>query len=175
MRLVPLAAATLVGATLLASCGDDTPRTASPADPATTTSPPASPDETIPDGTYSKTVTTADARAAGVTDEDFLRELGKDGETTYAFKFAGDRWTVFIIEDGAAPEPGDLGTLEYEDAGDVAMVSESDGCPQCVVSYHWRLTGDRLSLTIVGHESTGGPEDLAVVRFVTEGDFTRQS
>jgi hypothetical protein len=175
MRFIPLATAALVGATLLASCSDDTPRAASPADPATTTSSPASADETIPDGTYSKTVTTADARAAGVTDQDFLHELGEDGETTYAFKFAGDRWTVFIIEDGAAPEPGDLGTLEYEGAGDVAMVSESDGCPQCVVSYRWQLTGDRLSLTIVGHESTGGPEDLAVVRFVTEGDFTRQS
>lgn len=174
MRLVPLAAVTLVGANLLVSCGD-TPRTASPADPATTTSAPASPDETIPDGTFSKTATREEASAAGVTDRGFLSELGRDGETTYAFKFAGDRWTLFIIEDGAAPEPGDLGTLEYEVGGGVAMTSESDGCPQCVATYEWRLTGDRLSLTLVGHESNGVPDDVAVVRFVTEGDFARQS
>ena len=172
MRPAPLAAA-LLGAILLASCGDDTPRAAS-ADPAAATPAASSPGEMIPDGTYAKTVTKAQARAAGITDKGLLSELGKDGETTYAFKFAGDRWTVFIIEDGAAPEPGDLGTLEYEGEGDVAMTSESDGCPQCVIRYGWQLTGDTLSLTIVGHESSGGPQELAVVRFVTEGDFTRQ-
>lgn len=174
MRFDQLAAVTLVGAILLASCSDEIPRTASPADQATTTSGPASPDDPIPDGTYSKVVTTAEARAAGVTDPDFLRELGQDGETTYAFKFAGKRWTIFIIEDGAAPEPGDLGTLEYEDKGEVAMTSESTGCPRCVGIYDWRLTNDRLSLTLVGHESTDDPEDVAQVRFVTEGAFTRQ-
>ena len=55
------------------------------------------------------------------------------------------------------------------------VVSESSGCPGCVASYHWQVTGGRLSLALVGHESTGGPEDVAVVRFVTEGDFSRQS
>ena len=55
------------------------------------------------------------------------------------------------------------------------MTSESDGCPGCVYTYDWSLVGDELTLTLVGHESTDTPEDVVIVRFVTEGAFTRQT
>ena len=46
--------------------------------------------EVIPDGTYAKTVTVADAKALGITDEEFLRNnFGEDGTTTFTYKFAG--------------------------------------------------------------------------------------
>ncbi len=55
------------------------------------------------------------------------------------------------------------------------LTSESDGCGACKYSYHWQLDGNALTLTIVGHESSDSPEDLALVRFVTEGVYTRQA
>lgn len=127
----------------------------------------------IPDGSYAKTVTVSQAKAMGITDQDFLDQLGEDGRTTFVYKFQGARWTEFVVED--VPEPGDLGTLEYDAKGDVVMTSASDGCPGCVYTYHWSVVGDELTLTLIGHESTDTPEDVVVVRFVTEGAFTRQS
>lgn len=126
----------------------------------------------IPDGSYAKTVTVDQAKAMGITDRDFLDQLGEDGMTTFVFKFQGERWTVFVVED--VPEPGDLGILEYDAEGDAVMTSASDGCPGCVYTYDWALVGDELTFTLVGHESTDTPDDVVMVRFVTEGVFTRQ-
>ena len=109
----------------------------------------------------------------GITDKGFLSQLGEDGTTSFVYKFQGDRWTEFVVEE--VPEPGDLGTLEYDAKDDVVMTSESDGCPGCVYTYDWSLVGDELTLRLVGHESTDTPEDVVIVRFVTEGAFTRQS
>ena len=112
----------------------------------------------------------------GITDKEFLRNnFGEDGKTTFVYKFAGDRWTLFVTPGGGAPEPGDGGPLTYDEQGDVVLTSESDGCRGCVYIYDWQLDGDVLTLTIVGHESSDGPEGLVVVRFVTEGVFMRQS
>jgi hypothetical protein len=131
--------------------------------------------ETVPDGTYAKTVTLTDAHTLGIKDKEVLRtELGTDGEVTYTYRFAGDRWTQFGTYDGV-PEVGDLGTLSYDDEGKVALTSESDGCPGCVYVYDWQLNGKQLHMTLVGHDSLDGPEDLLVVRFVTEGVYARQS
>ena len=55
------------------------------------------------------------------------------------------------------------------------MTSASDGCPGCVYTYDWSLDGEELTLTLVGHDSTDSPEDVVIVRFVTEGAFTRQA
>lgn len=175
--------------TVLAGCSDDTSSTAtatggtastnttptptsgepSPA----TSSEPEDPGEVIPDGNYAKTVTVAEAKERGITDRGFLSdEFGEDGETSYVFKFAGDRWTIFVGNE--VPEPGDGGTLAYDAKDKIAITSESEGCPGCVYGYDWSLVGDELTLKLVGHESTDTPEGVVMVRFVTEGVFTRQ-
>ncbi len=139
----------------------------------TSAGPTADAGEVIPDGSYAKTVTVSEARAMGITDQYFLGQLGEDETTSFVYKFQGDRWTQFVVEEVA--EPGEGGTLEYDADDDVVMTSESDGCPGCIYSFAWSLVGDELTMTLVGHESTDTPEDMVIVRFVTEGVFTRQS
>ena len=165
--LRPTALALLMFA-VLAGCGDDDPAPTTPA----VSSERADAAAVIPDGSYAKTVTVDQAKAMGITDKSFLRQLGEDETTSFVYKFQGDRWTQFVVE--GAPEPGDLGPLEYDAKDDVVMTSESDGCPDCVYTYDWSLDGDKLTLTLVGHDSTDSPEDVVIVRFITEGTFTRQ-
>ncbi len=162
---------------LLVGCGDDDSQTATPAQPANSaTSAPASSAATIPDGDYARSVTVADARAIGITDEEFLsNNFGEDGSTTLTYKFGDDRWTLFVTPGGGAPEPGDGGPMTYDEQGNAVLTSESDGCGACIYIYDWQLDGNALTLTIVGHESSDGPEDLALVRFVTEGVYTLKS
>ena len=157
----------------LAGCGEDGPASTAAVDEPTSAGTPADDGQVIPDGSYAKTVTVKQARAMGITDKSFLDQLGDDETTTFVYKFQGDRWTQFVVED--VTEPGDGGPLEYDADDDVVLTSESDGCPGCVYSYAWSLVGDELTLTLVGHESTDTPEDVVIVRFVTEGAFTRQS
>ncbi len=169
---------TLLLVLVLAGCGDDSPASTATADGSTSTttpddaSEPTATGEVIPDGSYGKTVTVDQAKAMGITDKGFLRQLGEDETTSFVYKFQGDRWTQFVVEE--VPEPGDGGPLQYDANDNVVMTSESDGCPGCVYSYDWSLVGDQLTLTLVGHESTDTPEDVVIVRFVTEGAFTRQ-
>ena len=183
MRHLKVTLAALLLTPLLAGCSDGSAApssvdrsepTTSPSTGPAATSTPTYPGETIPDGTFSKTVTRADAQALGIREKELLRsELGGDGEVTYTYRFAGDRWTLFGDYDGV-PEVGDLGTLTYDSEGKVALTSEGEGCPGCVYTYEWRLNGNQLSMTLVGHDSTDRPDDLLAVRFVTEGSYTRQ-
>ncbi len=176
MRHLHLIVAALLLEALLIGCGGDGTRTPASAEPATAASSlPAPSAASIPDGTYAKSVTVADARALGITDQEFLsNNFGQDGSTTLTYKFGGDRWTQFVTPGGGAPEPGDGGPMTYDQQGNAVLTSESDGCGACVYIYDWQLDGDQLDLTIVGHESSDGPEDLVLVRFVTEGVYTRQ-
>ena len=64
--------------------------------------------------------------------------------------------------------------MTYDEQGNAVLTSESDGCGACVYTYDWQLDDDALTMTVVGHESSDGPEDLVLVRFVTEGVYTRQ-
>jgi len=168
MRDLRTTALALLLLAVLTGCGDDSPASTTPAVSSETAGAAAA----IPDGSYAKTVTADQAKAMGITDKSFLRQLGEDETTSFVYKFQGDRWTQFVVE--GAPEPGDLGPLEYDANDDVVMTSESDGCPGCVYTYDWSLDGDKLTLTLVGHDSTDTPEDVVIVRFITEGTFTRQ-
>jgi hypothetical protein len=119
-------------------------------------------------------VTVAGAKALGITDQRLLSQFDSDGRSTFVFKFQGDRFTQFVVIK-KVPEPGDVGTLTYDAKRDAVMTSASEGCPGCVYVYRWSLVGDRLSLKIVGHHSTDSPEEMIIVRLVSEGTFMRQS
>ena len=138
-----------------------------------TSSAPAWTGPRIPDGAYSKTVTRAEAKAAEVADFVF-GDFGNRDSVTYTYKFSGDRFTIFVARAGGIPEPGEAGTLSYAPGKEVTMAGESEACAPCVYTYRWRLGGKSLHLTLVGHESSDGPKELAATRFVTEGVFERQ-
>ena len=65
--------------------------------------------------------------------------------------------------------------MTYDEQGNAVLTSESDGCGACVYTFDWQLDDTKLTLTMVGHDSSDGPEDLVAVRFVTEGVYLRQS
>lgn len=167
----------LLLAAALTGCGNDESSTTDPAGPTkSATAAQTGSGGSIPDGTYAKSVTVTDAKAAGIEDEGFLSgNFGEGGSTTFTFKLDGDRWTLFVTLGDGGPEPGDIGSLTYDEEGNAVMSSESEGCPGCIYVYDWQVDGDELTLTIVEHDSSGGPEGLAIVRFVTEGTFTSAS
>jgi hypothetical protein len=169
--LAPLFAAALAG------CSNDESSKTDPAGPTkSATAAQTGSGEAIPDGTYAKSVTVADAKTAGIVDKGFLSgNFGDDGSTTFTFKFQDDRWTLFVTPGGGAPEPGDLGSITYDEHGDVVLTSESEGCPGCTGVYDWELDGSQLTMSFAEHDSSDRPEALAIERFVTEGTFTRES
>jgi hypothetical protein len=123
----------------------------------------------IPDGSWSKVATAAEARRRGL-DAPVVREmLGSDGRLPITLRIAGDRWTVLVTEDDGVPVGGDEGSLSYDGRGRLVTVSESEGCPGCVGKYDWTLDGDELTMTFApGSTSTEDDE-----RLVTEGTFRR--
>ena len=174
MRAPKIILAVLLLEALLAGCGTDESSTAEPGKSATST--PTGTGETIPDGSYAKSITVAGAKKVGIADQGYLQEnFNEHRPTIITFKIAGDTWTQFVTPGGGAPEPGDVGTLTYDAHRNAVLTSESDGCPGCVYVYKWQLEGPHLTLTIVGHESSEGPAGLVITRFVTAGVFTRQS
>lgn len=109
--LRPTLVALLLG-TVLVGCSDGPSSTATGGSASSTTTPhepspaagsepapapapaPANSGSAIPDGSYAKTATVAEAKAMGITDQDFLSQLGKDGRTTFVYKFQGHRWST---------------------------------------------------------------------------------
>lgn len=124
----------------------------------------------IPDGTWSKVATAAQARRLGLDAPVVQRMLGADGKLPVTLRIAGDRWTILVTEeDGGIPVAGDVGSLSYDGEGRLVTVSESEGCPGCVGTYAWRLAGDSLTLEFA--PAGKPPEDDE--RLVTEGVFRR--
>ena len=109
----------------------------------------------------------------GITDKDFLRQLGEDGTTTFVFKFQGDRLTLLRRRGGARARGRRHAGLRRE--GRRRDDQRERRLPR--LRLHLRLVAGRrrAHLDLVGHESTDTPEDVVIVRFVTEGAFTRTS
>jgi hypothetical protein len=181
MRIVHPATALAVAAALLVGCGGQ--ETSSSADSAATSSTAGSsptdrtsPEwsgEVIPDGTYTKTRTAADAKRLGIPKERAVEFIGDDGELHVELRIAGDSWAQFADDDGPM-SLGDEGTATYDAKGNWVATSNSSGCPGCVATFEWSLKGDRLMLTLLDTTEAGDPVELLVGRLVTEGIWTRR-
>jgi hypothetical protein len=123
----------------------------------------------IPDGSWSKVATAAEARRRGLDGPDVREVLGSDGRLPITWRLAGDRWTILVTEDDGLPVRGDEGTLQYDSQGGLVTVSESEGCPGCVGKFTWTLVGDALTLTFAPGSTSTKDDD----RLVTEGTFRR--
>jgi hypothetical protein len=185
MRRVHTATVLAAIVALLAACGQDTSSSEAGADatpPTTTTSSggsrvdtpgPAWTGEVIPDGTYGKSATIAEAKRLGLEKDVAAEILGEDGSQRLEIKIAGDRYVHFVEED-AAMVVGDEGTATYDADGNWVATSESTGCPGCVLTFGWSLNGGRLTLTMLDTTEAGDPVDVLVSRLVTEGEWAQK-
>jgi hypothetical protein len=121
----------------------------------------------IPDGRYARTLTAADAEAAGLSSDLAKEFLGSDGELPVAFVFDGDRFQHLVTNDAGVEELGDLGTLSYDEEGRIVMTSESTGCPGCIGEFEWTIEADSLTLT---DDEMTQPD-----AFVVTGPYTREA
>jgi hypothetical protein len=185
MRIVHTATALAAIVALLAACGEDTSSSPAGSDAtspttikssggsAVDTPSPAWTGEVIPDGTYSKTVTIAEAKRLGLEKGVITDILGQDGEQPLEFKIAEDRW-VHFVEEGGAMVVGDEGTVTYDADGNWVATSSGSGCPGCVYTYGWSLKGGRLTLTMLDTTEAGDPVNLLISRLVTEGEWAQK-
>lgn len=131
---------------------------------------------TIPSGTYTRTITRADAEALGV-DAGFIDEvIGPDDELAIAFEFTDDgRWTHlgdFTV--AGVLEAGDFGTYTYDDEGRLVTTSESDGCRGCVGVIEWSLADGVLTIELVPYEGFPGPYPPDAM-LMTNGEYVQDS
>lgn len=179
-----LIALLLVGclARLLPGCSSAdpaSPRAEAPAGPTTTASPGTVPGATptgasydgprIPDSTWTKVVTEAQARDAGLDAGWLASNVGSDGVMPLTLRFLGDTWSITIGNDAGAPEVGDVGDVTYDEQGRLVTTSRSEGCPGCVATQTWSIAGDRLWLRFLGDSAT------ADARLVAAGTWRRSS
>lgn len=181
MRIVHPATALAVAAVVLVGCGGQEPSSSAGSDatsstagrsPTDRTSPEWS-GEVIPDGTYTKTRTLADARRLGIPKKRGVEFVGEDGELHVEMRIAGDSWAQFADDDGPM-SLGDEGTATYDAEGSWVTTSNSSGCPGCVATFEWSMKGDRLTLRLLDTTEAGDPVELLLGRLVTEGTWTRQ-
>lgn len=130
------------------------------------------PDATrIPDGTWTRTATTADARRLGLPRHEMRRLTRSDGETRIELRIDGSDWAQFTDDDGELAL-GDSGTAGYDADGNWVSTSNSAGCSGCTGIWAWSTDGGRLSLTLVDSLNNPDPVDILVTRFVVEGTYT---
>ena len=125
--------------------------------------------EVLPDSTWTKTVTLKQAKKAGVPQAEVPPNFGEDGLMPLTFVFESDSWAIMVVNDDGAAEPGDLGTLTYDDQGRLVTTSNSEGCPGCVITLRWEVVRDTLTIATV--EKSGDPLE----KLILSGQWERSS
>lgn len=126
----------------------------------------------IPDGTWVKTSTVADAQVLGIPKHVYREFLGADGEERIVLRIDGADYAE-LQDEGGALTVGDQGTAGYDADGNWVTTSRSEGCPDCRAVFEWTLDGDDLTLTMVDIVTSEDPVDVLVSRLVMEGTYTR--
>ena len=117
----------------------------------------------VPDGTWHRVATEAEAELLGVAHRDVLHRAGDDGRLPLALTVLGDTWAITTTSDTGAVEVGDLGRATYDAGGRLVTTSASTGCPGCETVLTWRVEGDDLVLEAAVDDRG------AVDRWVTDG------
>jgi TRAP-type C4-dicarboxylate transport system substrate-binding protein len=186
-RLKPLVAALVIFA--LAGCGDssagggdeaaapeETPSThasATSAPPATTTLPESNAEIV---GTYERTATAEDGRAAGADGEFIESALGSDGLVIRLELLADGTWNLFFDDCHCGTfVRGDFGTYAFDDRGRLVATSENTQSRGWSAVIDWTLDGDVLAFASAeGYRGDDGPFPLDPIETVmTLGEYTR--
>jgi hypothetical protein len=129
----------------------------------------------IPDGTWARTATMAEATRLGLPPEVAQEHVGVDGETPIELRIAGADWALFMGAEGSEELVlGDRGTSDYDADGRWVATGQSEGCSGCTATFTWSVDGDRLTLEMYDVESSEDPVDVLVTRLVMEGTYTRR-
>jgi hypothetical protein len=176
---ITYSAVALAAAALLAGCGEAASEGAGPHPTTSGASPIDTPSpewtgEVIPDGTYVKTRTTADAKRLDIPKDAAAVLLGQDGEFHVELRIAGDAFAMLSDDGDEALSQGDGGTATYDADGNWVLTSDSTGCPGCVQTFAWSLKGDRLTLRMLDPTEAGDPLNVLLSRLVTDGAYTRR-
>lgn len=185
---LPIALALAAAVVAVAACGSEpateaessTGATATATTPSTGNGSPGVEDSApegsaIPDGTWARTSTMADATNLGLPPDVAQEHLGVDGETPIELRVAGADWALFMGAEGSEELVlGDRGTSDYDAVGRWVATGQSEGCSGCTATFTWSLDGDRLTLVMYDVESSEDPVDVLVTRLVMEGTYTRR-
>lgn len=120
---------------------------------------------TIPDGRWTRDVTTAQARAQGFrASPEWLAANGlTDGRSRLYLDFRRASWTVIVEDDGGSPAVGDQGRVVYDALGRWVQAGS--------LAIEWSVDGDTLTTRNVVRVD-GRPAEPDE-RFVLEGVWTR--
>ncbi len=128
------------------------------------------PSATIPNGSYTRTITRAHAEALGVDPAFIEAEIGDD-ELTLVYEFEDGRWTQSANSAGGDVfDVGDLGTYTYDDEGRLVTTSQSGGCRGCVGVIEWTFEDGVLAMTLVPVEGQSQPYDPVEI-LMTNGEY----
>ncbi len=125
---------------------------------------------TVPNSSWTKELSAAQGRRAGMGRADILHHFEQDGRLPLSLELLDGSWSISVTNDAGVREPGDVGTFEYDDQGRLVMTSYSEGCPGCVSTLAWSLRGESLSLEPVGPLPGGEPLE----RLIMGGTWTRE-
>lgn len=166
----------LVALVAVAGCGSGSATEAESSTGTTSTAPAPSPEgSAIPDGTWARTATMADATRLGLPPDVAQEHLGVDGETPIEVRIAGADWAQFMgVEGSEELVLGDRGTSDYDADGRWVATGQSEGCSGCTATFTWSVDGDRLTLEMYDVASSEDPVDVLVTRLVMEGTYTRR-
>lgn len=148
------AAAAVALAVSVAGGADRTAPEPEPLPPATSSAVPAPADGTIPESTWRKVVTRAQALDEGVAPQRIRDDIGADDRLPLEMRFDGDAFTQTGDFGGSVWEIGDSGSTAYDGRGRLVVTSHRcDGCDPFAVT--WRVVGNRLVIT--GLDPRPGP------------------
>lgn len=158
----------VVGAGVLVArtgAGDDPPAPPVVTEP---TSAAPSTGRQVPDSSWTRVATAAEARRLGVPRDAAVELLGDDGRLFQVLTFRNGSFSQSGRYGSGVMEVGDLGSVSYS-GGRLVLTSSSPGCPGCVASFRWRLLGDRLVL-----DRMSGTDVRPLDRLVYEGTWERR-
>jgi hypothetical protein len=186
IRLSLLAGTIAMGTAILTGCGSGGDTADQPAEstsasapaPAATTAAADGSDyagPTIPPGFYTRHLTPEEARTSaeglGLTPDAIDEAVGSAADDlAFSFKVGDGVWAQYAAVDGGEPQVGDSGTFSYDADGNWSTVSNSTGCPGCVLVYRWSVQAGRLTLEVIP-----GYDEDPLATFVTQGTYQLDS
>ncbi len=176
-RALQVSAATMAAAAVVAvgaalGTGDPSSQRQDPVEPPAPTTGPTLTESAgaagIPDSTWTRVLTRAQAEDAGIPEADIVEQLGADDRMPLTFRFLGDSWSILVTNEQGIDEGGDSGTADYVAPGRVVLTSDSPGCPGCIQRLTWRIRGDRLVL-----DRAPGEQLPRLEEFILLGEWSR--